>query len=224
LTNDLVLLHGGCVGIVERKEREKEQRKNDIVDAAERVFFKKGHENATMDDVAEEAELSKGTLYLYFKNKEELYLAIHLRGNKILHDFFVSAVKNANTGIEKTRAIGNAYVEFFKKHPDYFNAMLYFESREIDFEDQESVAAECLIEGKATLEILIESIIIGTKDGTIRPDIDPIKAALNLWGQTTGVLQTASLKERMILMKNFNLTAQDVIDYCFDLIYHSLKA
>lgn len=212
------------MGIAERKEREKEQRKNDIVDAAERVFFKKGHEEATMDDVAEEAELSKGTLYLYFKNKEDLYLAIHLRGNRILYSIFENAVNNENIGIEKTRAIGKAYVEFFNKYPDYFNAMLYFESREIDFEDQNSVAAECLVEGKATLHLLIESINTGIKDGSIRANIDPIKTAINLWGQTTGVLQIASLKEKMVLMKNFNITAQDVIDYCFDLIYHSLKS
>ena len=212
------------MGITERKEREKEQRKNDIVDAAERVFFEKGHENTTMDDVAEEAELSKGTLYLYFKNKEDLYLAIHLRGNRIMHSLFETAVENAKTGIEKTRAIGQAYVEFFNKYPNYFDAMLYFESRDIDFEDQDSVAAECIIEGKATLELLIEAIVTGIKDKSIRADIDPIKTALNLWGQTTGVLQVASLKERIILMKNFNISAEDVIEYCFDLIYHSLKA
>jgi AcrR family transcriptional regulator len=176
-----------------------------------------------MDDVAEEAELSKGTLYLYFKNKEDLYLAIHLRGNRILHSLFEQAIKDQTTGIEKTRAIGKAYVEFFNKHLNYFNAMLYFESREIDFADQNSVAAECLIEGKATLELLIESIVTGIKDGSIRSDVDPIKTAINLWGQTTGVLQIASLKEQMVLTKNFNITAQDVIDYCFDLIYHSLK-
>ena len=212
------------MGIAERKEREKEQRKNDIVNAAERVFFKKGQEDTTMDDVAEEAELSKGTLYLYFKNKEDLYLAIHLRGNRILYSLFENAVKNESIGIEKTRAIGKAYVEFFNKYPDYFNAMLYFESRDIDFEDQNSVAAECLVEGKAILQLLIESIITGVKDGSIRSTIDPIKTAINLWGQTTGVLQIASLKEKMVLMRNFDITAQDVIDYCFDLIYHSLKS
>jgi AcrR family transcriptional regulator len=212
------------VGIAERKEREKEQRKNDIIDAAERVFFKKGHENATMDDVAEAAELSKGTLYLYFKNKEDLYLAIHLRGNRILHDLFREAVEQQELGIQKARAIGRAYVDFFKNHPDYFNAMLYFESRDIDFEDQDSVAFECLVEGRSTLELLIKSIVTGINDGSIRSDIEPIKTAINLWGQTTGVLQIASLKEKMVLMKNFNITAQDVIDYNFDLIYHSLKA
>ena len=67
------------MGITERREREKEQRHNDIIDAAEKVFFSRGLEHATMDNVAVEAELSKGTLYLYFKSKEELYLAILLR-------------------------------------------------------------------------------------------------------------------------------------------------
>ena len=60
------------MGIAERKEREKEHRRNTILDAAEEVFFSKGINLATMDEVAERAELSKGTLYLYFKNKEEL--------------------------------------------------------------------------------------------------------------------------------------------------------
>ena len=212
------------MGITERREREKEQRKNDIIDAAERVFFEKGHEIATMDDVAIEAELSKGTLYLYFKNKEDLYLAIHLRGNKILHSLFEKAVKNKKSGIEKTRSIGAAYVEYFKRYPDYFNAMLYYESHNIDFADQKSIAAECLVEGKTTMDFLINSIEIGINDGTIRPDIEPVKTALCLWGQTTGILQIASLKEKNILTKHFSTNAQELIDYNFNLIYHALKA
>ena len=212
------------MGIVERREREKEQRRNDIIDAAERVFFSQGLDSATMDDVAEESELSKGTLYLYFKNKEDLYLAIHLRGNKILKSLFEKAVEGNQTGIEKTRSVGNAYVEFYKKYPDYFNAMIYYESHDINFDDPESVAVKCLIEGKETLEILVEAIVAGIKDGTIRPDIDPLKTSISLWGQTTGIIQIAMLKENIILEKQFSLSANDIIDYTFDLIFHSLKA
>jgi len=212
------------VGIAERKEREKEQRKNDIIDAAERVFFNKGHENATMDDVAEEAELSKGTLYLYFKNKEDLYLAIHLRGNKILHALFEKAFKQQETGLEKTKAIGQAYVEFYKNYPDYFNALIYYESREINFTDKNSVATECLVEGKATLEMLINALSIGIQDGSIRPDIDPVKTAISLWGQTTGIVQIAALKEKIILLPHFSLKAEEVIEYSFDLISHGLRS
>ena len=67
------------MGIAERREREKDQRRNTILDAAEKVFFSQGINLATMDGVAEEAELSKGTLYLYFKSKEELFLGIACR-------------------------------------------------------------------------------------------------------------------------------------------------
>lgn len=67
------------MGVSERKEREKEQRRLDIIDAAERIFFSKGFDNASMQDIADESELSKGTLYLYFSSKNELCMAIIVR-------------------------------------------------------------------------------------------------------------------------------------------------
>jgi len=67
------------MGIKERKEREKERRKQQITVAAKKVFSDKGFSHATMDDIANEAELSPGTLYLYFKNKEELYASLSVR-------------------------------------------------------------------------------------------------------------------------------------------------
>jgi AcrR family transcriptional regulator len=67
------------MGIRERKEREKERRRQQIIVAAKKVFSEKGFNKATMEDIATEAELSPGTLYLYFKNKEELYASLSLR-------------------------------------------------------------------------------------------------------------------------------------------------
>lgn len=67
------------MGIHERKEREKERRRQQILVSAKRVFSDKGYSRATMEDIANEAELSPGTLYLYFKNKEELFASLSLR-------------------------------------------------------------------------------------------------------------------------------------------------
>lgn len=67
------------MGILERKERERERRRQQIIVAAKRVFSEKGFNKATMEDIASEAELSPGTLYLYFKNKDELYASLSLR-------------------------------------------------------------------------------------------------------------------------------------------------
>lgn len=60
----------------DRKEREKEQRKNVILDAAEKLFFSKGFDSVSMEEIAKEVELGKGTLYLYFKSKDSLFFAI----------------------------------------------------------------------------------------------------------------------------------------------------
>ena len=67
------------MGINERKDKEKQIRSNDIIDAAERVFFLKGYDLATMDDVAKEAEFSKRTVYVYFNSKEQIYFEIMVR-------------------------------------------------------------------------------------------------------------------------------------------------
>jgi AcrR family transcriptional regulator len=70
------------MGIKERKEREKEIRRQQIMVAAKKIFSEKSFSNATMEDIAQEAELSPGTIYLYFKNKDELFASLSLR---ILH-------------------------------------------------------------------------------------------------------------------------------------------
>ncbi|HED09320.1 MAG TPA: TetR/AcrR family transcriptional regulator [Caldithrix abyssi] len=183
------------MGIAERKEREKQQRRNDIIDAAERLFFKKGYENTTMDQVAEEAELSKGTLYLYFKNKEDLYLAINIRGMGLLQGMFRQAVQKGNTGIEKVENIGRAYYEFSKKYPDYFSAMIYYESRNIPDMAEDSCFQSCEEQGMQTLQIVADAVDTGMKDGTIRDDLDPLMVATILWGHTTGMIQILALKE-----------------------------
>lgn len=212
------------MGVKERREREKELRRNAIIDAAEKVFFSSGIDRATMDQVAEEAELSKGTLYLYFKSKEDLYLAIINRGGAILKLLFQNAVAAAPDGLQKVQAIGQAYCEFCASYPHYFNAMLYFESYPIDLEvDENSFASACWQQNDEIFQILIEALRQGLRDGSIRSDIDPEKMAFVLWGQTTGILQIASIRGDHL--QNYrNIDPQELIDASFELLYHALAA
>jgi len=57
---------------ISRREREKLAHRQEILDAATRVFAEKGFFSATLDEVAQEAEFSKGTVYLYFSSKDDL--------------------------------------------------------------------------------------------------------------------------------------------------------
>ncbi|UCG50602.1 MAG: TetR/AcrR family transcriptional regulator [Candidatus Latescibacterota bacterium] len=210
------------MGTAERREREKEQRRNDIIDAAEAVFFSKGIANSTMDEIADVSELSKGTLYLYFKNKEDLYLAIILRGLAILQAKFEETLKAHESGIEKTEAIGRAFFEFAKTHPDYFQAMLYFESADLPYDDESGYAAECLSQSNHTFEICARAVQAGIDDGTIRPDLDPMKTAMTLYGVSVGLLQIVSTKGQMI-RECHNLNPDELIEYFFELIGNTLR-
>ena len=115
------------MSISDRREREKIQRRNTIIDAAEKLFFSKGFANTTMDEVAEIVELSKGTLYLYFKSKEELYGAIIQRAMDILKDMFKEAAATDGNGLTRINAVGMTFYDFYKKYPFHFQALFHRE-------------------------------------------------------------------------------------------------
>ena len=172
---------------LERRQEEKEQRRNDIIDAAEAIFARKGVDKATMGDVAKEARLSRGLIYFYFKDKDDLYLAIMLRATQTLRGYFEQAVASGKNGYEKIRAIGRAYVAFYQSRPSYFHAMADFEARVIDASNPLESEAECLLEGNKVLEMMAAAIREGIEDGSIREDIgDPMQTAICLWGCTHG--------------------------------------
>lgn len=211
------------MGTAERREREKEQRRQDIIHAAENVFFSKGFDSATMDDVAAEAELSKGTLYLYFKSKEEIYMAIVLRAMQILRGMFQDAVKKEPNGLCKVKGIGEAYIRFNKEYPNYYKSLLYFSALEVDESTIAGTELKAFIENKDVMDVFITVIEEGIKDGSIRADIDPRKTALLLWGETSGVLQLFTLKGHAI-DAHFDIGPDEMINYFLEFTYHSLKA
>ena len=183
------------MGVAERRWREKEQRRNTIMDAAERVFFAKGTDHATMDEVAETAELSKGLLYHYFKNKHDLCHAIVHRGLRVLHQFFERAIHTHERGIEQVRAIGEGYIQFSREYPNYFNLMAWFEAERGENGDPESFELACEKEGGQVIELVAQAVQNGIDDGSIRADLNPMVTAVNLWGQTHGLIQVASYKD-----------------------------
>ncbi|MCF8306780.1 MAG: TetR/AcrR family transcriptional regulator [Ignavibacteriales bacterium] len=210
------------MGITERREREKEQRRSDIIRAAEKVFFARGFETATMDDLAAEAELSKGTLYLYFKSKDEVYLAIVLKAMKLLREYFENAVTHKSSGLEKVRAIGESYIQFHEDYPDHYKALLFFSTLQMDETSGPGAELKAFVENKDVMEVLYSAIIEGIKDESIRSDIDPLKTALILWGQTSGVLQLMTLKGHAI-GSHFKEDPKELLNYFLDLMTRALS-
>lgn len=183
------------MGIEERKEREKQRRRNVILDAAEKVIFSEGIEQATMQEIADEAELSKGTLYLYFKSKNELYMAIAQRGGGILNGRFGKVFAGDYTGIELIRHIGETYLNFVSENPDYFKAFMYYESMSDVEELQESEIADYCEEGRReALGYMVRALQIGMQDGTVDDSYDPKELAIVLWSSTRGITTITHMK------------------------------
>ncbi len=211
------------MGVAERKQREKVQRRDAIVDAAEDVFFKEGIENASMDQVAKKAELSKGTLYLYFKSKEELYRAIILRGFIILKRKLKESALVQSSGFEQVRAISDAYIKFSNEHLGYFNAILHYQNDIFDRKNSEPISVQSLEGGNAVIQVLINALEKGKEDKSIHSAVNSVETAFVLWSQITGLLQVVQRK-MSIITYHYKVKQNDMLDNYFALLERSLKA
>jgi AcrR family transcriptional regulator len=174
------------MGIADRRQREKEQRKTDIIDAAERLFFARSYEDVSMEDIAREVELNKATIYLYFKNKEALFAAVVLRGVEILKERYTACMEQEVPGIVKVVLMGRAYYRFAQEHPDYLRLIQFYGSER--FSRENPCAAE-IGKGYGTCRLILrDAIREGIDDGTVRPDLDPFLASMYLMTSFMGIL------------------------------------
>jgi TetR/AcrR family transcriptional regulator len=177
------------MGITERKEREKEQRREEILNAAEKVFWEKGLAAATMDEIAEKAELGKSTLYLYYKSKEDLYLAVTIRGGEIMQSMFEKAISTGEPALKLIWNLGEAYVEFFQTYRNYFRMYYFMESTSLHSQVSPEMLQHCMVHDERTWETVITPIARAVKEGLIRADIDPMEAGVMLWSNSNGLMR-----------------------------------
>ncbi|MEA3487428.1 MAG: TetR/AcrR family transcriptional regulator, partial [Thermodesulfobacteriota bacterium] len=114
------------MGSIERRHREKEQRRKQILNTARELLFRKGIDATSMNQIARNAELSVGTLYLYFKNKESLFAALQEEGLDLLYTKIREESEKGSTPREKLEKIALAYMDFSEEHRKYFDIMNYF--------------------------------------------------------------------------------------------------
>lgn len=209
------------MGISERKEREKQQRKEDIILAAEKVFFSKGFEQATMDDIANTVELSKGTLYLYFKGKEDLHLAVALKAIGLMNSMTQAIEKMKLNAIEKLIKLGMTFIDFSNKFPDHMNAILLLEGVDINKIGKSSADLRHLIYQESPVKLVLKFIELGIEEKSIRRDIPAIIIANTLWLQMMGVIQMA-LKRR-VLFDMIELTPEALYKSHIELVINGIK-
>ncbi|HCD52531.1 MAG TPA: hypothetical protein DEQ34_08795 [Balneolaceae bacterium] len=191
------------MGIAERKEREKEYKRALILESAEKVILKKGLDHLNMDEVAEEAEVSKGSLYLYFKNKNDLVLGICHKASSMLNNDFARVLAKDIPGLKMVYELGNVFMNFVKERPEFFRAMKFLDNMNVTGEETESEYLNmCSQNRQEGFRVMVRAIQIGMQDGSIKTEYQPEELALLLWSTSHGVVSIAYMHEHN---ESFNL-------------------
>ncbi len=204
-----------------RREREKQQRRDAIVQAAEALFSEKGFRGTTMQEISERVELSKGTIYLYFKSKEELYLSVCVKGVAGFGEDLEAAVRGVSDLEEMIRAVYMAYIRHSLEQPNIFRVL-----RDIFIEQvRQNLSQDTIEEISGTIRswLELESGLIeeGIEHGVFRKDLDAYGFSLAAWRASTGLIELALLKDPVVVEPE---KLRHIYEQSIDLLIEGAKA
>lgn len=173
----------------ERRARERAQRRRDILDAARKEFFERGFHRPTVDDVATRAEISKGTVYLYFASKEEILARLLLEGlDLLLAEMDRACAPQPSPDPELAlRALASAYLCFCQENPSYFRLIMAFDRGRFEEAIPPELYHTVLEKSLRGLNLAAQAIEAGVVLGVFHV-ADSWQAAGSMWAALNGVL------------------------------------
>lgn len=142
------------MGVKERKERDKIEMKDKILQSAHRLFLDKGFDRISIRNIAEAVEYSPATIYLYFKDKNEIFHALHQQGFGMLNKLF-QPLTQIQHPFERLNEMGKAYIQFATTNPEVYE-LLFIRSEPMEH------LATCLdeqwLEGDRAFDVLLQTV------------------------------------------------------------------
>jgi AcrR family transcriptional regulator len=186
----------------DKRTRDREARREAILAAAEPMLLERGYGGLVMDEVATGARMSKGTVYLYFENKDALCAAISARHIRdILLPDMQRRFAKASDALERISEAVKAYVEFFLARPEVFRYTLAWMLEEAPAQIDSDDFAEYQANLAQILAFGIDNIKAGQADGIVRDDVPAALLAHDMWasvvGLTVSMLTERAVRERM---------------------------
>ncbi|MEM8609243.1 MAG: TetR/AcrR family transcriptional regulator [Myxococcota bacterium] len=210
------------MAIAERREREREARREAILDAAEELTADVGYEALRMDAVADAAELSKGTLYLYFQNKQALCAGVAARLIGHYLPMLDAMVAEASSGLDAARKVLQSYCDFTRENPQHFRFALTWLSAGEKLDDSTEVFRAYQQRVGDVLQYAVAAIQRGQADGSVRTDIDPLPQAVQLWSSILGVILIDLNKESVSQRIPVPVDLTQVVDLHIDAMARAL--
>jgi TetR/AcrR family transcriptional regulator len=204
-----------------RREKEKLQRRNDILEAAEELFDEKGFESATIAEIARKTELSKGTIYLYFQSKDELLLAVCVKGIAGFREELEDAARRKRGLENKIKTVYLAYIEFFLEVPHVFRVLHdTFTERLRSNLSQDAIN---LINWTIVEAVRFGSQFVqqGIDSGLFRADVDPYAFSVVAWQLATSLIDLAILNDPGVIDRD---SLEEMFSRSIELLLDGLKA
>lgn len=196
-----------------RRTQKKVQSRRRILDAARDIFFCDGFMNANLDDVAQRAGVAKGTLYRYFDNKADLYVAVLAENGEIFAKKMRECVATLDLDPpDLIRRVGRFYFEHWTTNREYFQIFWALENQSVIGELPGGVVDEVTKLWEQCVQIVAELVQTGVEEGFFRT-CDPWEVADILWILANGVIQTeTSPAHRRLRRRSLDLTFTDAVD------------
>lgn len=200
------------MGITERKEREKEEMRKRILDAAQTLFLENGYEKVSIRNIADAIEYSPATIYLYFKDKNELLYAVHKKGfGLMLQDF--APIATIDDPFERLVEMGRRYISFAVNNPELFDLMF------IMVGPMEACLDDEWDEGRNAFNTLVQVVRDCINTGVFKPQ-DPEVAAMMIWSAIHGYT-ALFLRKRMMMFSEER--RQELMTEAFNLFCDTIK-
>ena len=177
------------MGIIQRKEREKEEMRRLILDAALRLFRERGYDGVSIRNIAEAIEYSPGTIYLYYKDKSEIFFALQYEAAAVKRDHLLPVAGIADPW-ERLVEFGRRYVDFGMKHPDLYD-LLFITRAPMEYIENQ----ECWKLGMAT-HAFFQETVQACVDQRYFKSTDTETIAYTLWCHAHGLV-SLFVRERM---------------------------
>lgn len=200
------------MGRQERREREREQRREQILEAARELLLEKGYYHISMRQIATLAELGVGTIYSYFKSKEDIYADLSTDVFDQMYDAMQNAASETVAPPEKIRSIAAALLKFSSDHRMYYDFLDYFISTPRTIFPPE-MKERVDYHGNRILEPMSVVIREGMETGIFRK-VNPAHHSLIFFGLVHGFLHFRKLQHTVLKNENFTHMYNETVD-CF---------
>ncbi|NWF89667.1 MAG: TetR/AcrR family transcriptional regulator [Ignavibacteriaceae bacterium] len=168
------------MGTKERKERQKAEMREAVLSAALRLFSDQGYEYVTMRKIADEIEYSVGTIYLYFKDKDEIFFELHKLGFEEFYKRQI-AIQNVKDPLQRLKEHGLAYIQFAIDQPQYYDLMFISRIPAKTIKQKQNWTS-----GDRTYELLKLNIVQAKEAGYFK-GVEVEVAAFSLWSFVHGI-------------------------------------